>query len=250
MKQVGQFVGCIGYYRRFIQDFAGLSEPLVSLTRKGVTFAWTDRQQGTFDTLKTCLLNAPILGFPTEDGRFVLGTDASLFAVGRVLNQIQDDQEVVIAYASRNLRLSHRWYCTTQREMFAAVVIFAHTYRVPSSYCARIIVHFVGCRSFGTVMSCWLAGICCWDNSQLCLNTDRGLSMLMPMAFPVSVDSVCDRAVRYRLPKCTPGTRIRCRSYWISPLHRRLWAIPWMWTFCLNYPERLGWRPPCWRGDY
>ena len=52
-----------------------------------------------FDALKACLLSAPILGFPTEDGRFVLDTDASLFAVGGVLNQIQDDQEVVITYA-------------------------------------------------------------------------------------------------------------------------------------------------------
>ena len=51
VKQVRQFVGFIGYYRRFIQDFAGLSEPLV---------AWTDVQQITFDTLKACLLKTPI----------------------------------------------------------------------------------------------------------------------------------------------------------------------------------------------
>ena len=35
VKQVRQFVGFIGYYCRFIQDFADLSEPLVALTRKG-----------------------------------------------------------------------------------------------------------------------------------------------------------------------------------------------------------------------
>ena len=39
IKQARQFVGFIGYYRRFIQDLAGLSEPLVALTRKGVAFA-------------------------------------------------------------------------------------------------------------------------------------------------------------------------------------------------------------------
>ena len=52
VKQMRQFVGFIGYYRRFIQDFAGLSEPLMALTRKGVVFAWTDWQQVAFDTLK------------------------------------------------------------------------------------------------------------------------------------------------------------------------------------------------------
>ena len=116
----------MGYYRRFIQDFAGLSEPLVALTRKGVTFSWTDEQQISFDTLKACLLNAPTLCFPTEEGRFVLDTDASLFAVVGVLNQFQDDREVVIDYASRSLRLSQRRHCTTRWEMLAAVVMCAH----------------------------------------------------------------------------------------------------------------------------
>ena len=125
-KQVRQFVGSIGYCHRFIQDFAGLSEPLVALTRKGITFAWTDEQQTAFDALKDCLLNTPILGFPTEESRFILDTDTSLFAVGRVLNQLQDDREVVIAYASWNLRLSQRWYCTTRREMLASVVMCTH----------------------------------------------------------------------------------------------------------------------------
>ena len=35
-----------------------------------------------FEALKACLISAPILGFPTEDGRFLLDTDGSLFAVG------------------------------------------------------------------------------------------------------------------------------------------------------------------------
>ena len=45
VKGVRQFVGFVGYYRRFAKDFADLAEPLVSLTRKGVPFVWTDRQQ-------------------------------------------------------------------------------------------------------------------------------------------------------------------------------------------------------------
>ena len=36
----------------------------------------------------------------------MLDTDTSLFTVGGVLNQIQGDREVVIAYASRRLRQS------------------------------------------------------------------------------------------------------------------------------------------------
>ena len=70
VKAVCQFVGFVGYYRRFVKDFAWLAEPLVALTRKGVPFVWTDRQQVVFEALKACLISAPILGFPTEDGSF------------------------------------------------------------------------------------------------------------------------------------------------------------------------------------
>ena len=123
VKAVRQFVGFIGYYHRFVNFFAELAEPLVALTQKGAPFVWTDEQQTAFDALKACLLSTPILGFPTEEGRFVLDTDASLFAVGGVLNQIQNEEEVVIAYASRSLHISQRRYCTTRREMLAAVVM-------------------------------------------------------------------------------------------------------------------------------
>ena len=126
LKGVRQFIGFVGYYRRFVKDFAKLADPLVLLTRKGVPFVWGSDQQNSFDALKACLLCAPILGFPTEDDRFVLDTDTSLFAIGGVLSQIQNEEEVVIAYASRSLRISQRRYCTTRREMLAAVVMCTH----------------------------------------------------------------------------------------------------------------------------
>ena len=81
VKGVRQFVGFVGYYRRFAKDFADLAEPLVALTWKRAPFVWTDGQQAAFEALKACLMRAPILGFPTKGGRFVLDTDASLFVV-------------------------------------------------------------------------------------------------------------------------------------------------------------------------
>ena len=50
---------------------------------------WGGEQQKAFDALKACLLSPPILGFPTEEDRFVLDTNASLFAIGGVLSQVQ-----------------------------------------------------------------------------------------------------------------------------------------------------------------
>ena len=94
-------VGFLGH----IVGRTGLACDPEKLTRKGVPFVWGSEQQRAFDALRACLLSAPILGFPTEEDRFVLDTDTSLFAIGGVLSQIQNEEEVVIAYASRSLRI-------------------------------------------------------------------------------------------------------------------------------------------------
>ena len=73
LKGVRQFIGFVGYYRRFVKDFAKLADPLVLLTRKGGPFVWGSDQQSSFDALKACLLCAPILGFPTERGPVCVG---------------------------------------------------------------------------------------------------------------------------------------------------------------------------------
>ena len=85
---------------------------------------------------------SPVVLVTKKDGstRFCVDTDASLFAVGGVLNQIQDEREVVIAYASRSLRLSQQRYCTTRREMLAAVVMCTHF----RSYLRGVLHHLFG----------------------------------------------------------------------------------------------------------
>ena len=53
-----------------------------------------------FTGLRDALVQAPILSFPTEDGDYILDTDASNFGLGGVLSQIQDNVERIIAYCS------------------------------------------------------------------------------------------------------------------------------------------------------
>ena len=123
LKSVRQFLGFVGYYRRFIPRFADVATPLVSLTGKDVPFVWDSGCSTAFGALQAALIDAPILAFPTETGLYVLDTDASNFGLGGVLSQIQNDQERVVAYCSRALRPSQRRYCTTKREMLAAVAM-------------------------------------------------------------------------------------------------------------------------------
>ena len=62
--EICSFLGLVGYYRRFIEDFSLLAAPMTRLTRKGVKFQWDDLCEQAFQELKRRLTSAPILIIP------------------------------------------------------------------------------------------------------------------------------------------------------------------------------------------
>ena len=121
VSQLRVFLGKIGYYRKFIPDFATLAAPLFQLEEKGRNFVWSNDCQKSFDTLKQALCEAPVLAFPRFDLPFVLDTDASTTGVAAVLSQVQDGEERPIAYAAKALSKSQRKWAPTKIEMYALV---------------------------------------------------------------------------------------------------------------------------------
>ena len=81
------FLGCTGYYRQYIRDYARIAEPLYRLERKGTVFKWNDDCQKAFNILKTNLTTAPILSYPRLDISFILDTDACDTGIGAVLKK-------------------------------------------------------------------------------------------------------------------------------------------------------------------
>ena len=86
-KEIKQFLGLIGYYRKFVPRFSDLARPLNALTRKDVEFEWTPICQESFELLKASLMTDPILTYPDPNLPYVLFTDASKYAWACVLTQ-------------------------------------------------------------------------------------------------------------------------------------------------------------------
>ena len=86
-KGVREFLGMVGYYRKFIDRFTVATRPMTKLTREGVKFEWTGECQTGFEYLKTCLTEAPILRFPDPSKRYVVFTDASDQVAAAILTQ-------------------------------------------------------------------------------------------------------------------------------------------------------------------
>ncbi len=134
VKGVRSFLGFCSYYRRFIFQFAHISRPLNRLLEAGQAFNWTEECQNAFEMLKFKLTGDEIMAYPSNDGIFILDTDASDTAVGSTLSQIQwcdklqQEVEKPIAYASRSLTKAQRRYCTTRRELLA-IVCFTQQFR-------------------------------------------------------------------------------------------------------------------------
>ncbi len=134
VKEVRNFLGLSGYYRRFIKDYATISAPLTKLTTKpsNQQFNWSADCEHAFTILKTCLCNSPVLVHPKFDREFLLQTDASDIGLGAILSQLDDNGvERPIAYASKILSSRERKYCTTEKEAFASYLVFvpfARTY--------------------------------------------------------------------------------------------------------------------------
>ena len=87
-----QFLGLIGYYRKFVPRFSDLARPLNALTRKNVPFECTPICQESFELLKTSLRTEPILIYPDPNLPYVLFTDASKYAWACVLTQERTHQ--------------------------------------------------------------------------------------------------------------------------------------------------------------
>ena len=127
-KTLRSFLGCISYYRKFItsySDMSALLTPSTSVSAPKVV-VWTGEMDRAFEMLKVSLSYHVILTIPSISDIFTLHTDASGFGIGACLHVIRDDQELPVAFYSRQLQGAEKNYSITELETLAIVASLKH----------------------------------------------------------------------------------------------------------------------------
>ena len=88
IKQVCSFLGFGNFYRHFIQKFSELAQPLNKLLQKDQPFIWDDTAQKAFNEMKKCFTKEPVLMMLDQTQPFQIKCDASKYASGTVLMQL------------------------------------------------------------------------------------------------------------------------------------------------------------------
>lgn len=93
-KELRGFLGLLGYYRRFIKDFAHLTKPLTKCLKKNAQVKHTPEFLECFQKCQEPLTNYPILQYPEINKPFILTKDTYNVALGAVLSQDETSRNV------------------------------------------------------------------------------------------------------------------------------------------------------------
>ena len=115
-KQVCAFFGLVGYYRKFIKNFAKIAKPLTLLTCQCAKFEWTPTHHNAFLTLKGSVIQASILHYPKKC--YIVYTDTSDDTCGVQLSQEDDGKEFPIAFLSHIFTDTQQKCSTTEQEAY------------------------------------------------------------------------------------------------------------------------------------
>ena len=127
VKAVRSFLGFCNFYRRFIPGFSNTVAPITTLTQKNYPWAWGPDQQTAFTTILSTFQMAPILHLPDVCHSFIIMTDASLLASGRVLMQKDDNGDLhPCAYLSQMFTPAEQNYNIYDQELLTVIHALDH----------------------------------------------------------------------------------------------------------------------------
>lgn len=121
VKAVQSFLGFCNFYRSFIPNYSELATPLTNLTHKDRKWSWETVEQSAFDNLKCQFNNTTVMRHFDNCQSITLETDASDFAISRILSQEHDDGLRPVGFFSRKLQPAELNYNTHDKELLAII---------------------------------------------------------------------------------------------------------------------------------
>ena len=123
-KHVASFLGLLGYYRRFIENFSQIALPLSDLAKEKVKFSWGKEQEDSFQKLKQIVTSDQVLILPDYSKPFVVTTDASGYAIGASLQQWENESKRLrpVAFFSKKLSDQEKCWTVYEQELLAIVL--------------------------------------------------------------------------------------------------------------------------------
>ena len=126
-KELMRFLGLVGYYRCFCQNFSTVVAPLTDLLKTKSKLIWSAACQQAFCNIKALLCSAPVLLAPRLDQPFKLHVDASHIGAGAVL--IQTDQQGIerpVSFFSKKFNSYQLNYSVIENEALAVILALLH----------------------------------------------------------------------------------------------------------------------------
>ncbi len=122
LRHLRSFLGFGNFYRRFIHHYSDLTKPLNELLQKKTKWNWSQRQEEAFETLKERFASEPVLMMPDQGKPFILECDASKYASGAILSQMdQNGDKRPVAFLSQSFNQAERNYEVYDRELLAVM---------------------------------------------------------------------------------------------------------------------------------
>ena len=120
VKEVRSILGVLGYQHPFIPHYANLAHPLTALTKKDHPFKWTQECRKALDTLIGAVTKGSVLVQPDLSSPFFLQVDASAYAMGAILTQLDKcKKHRAIAFFSKTFNKAERNYDIHDWELLA-----------------------------------------------------------------------------------------------------------------------------------
>ena len=128
---MGEFVGFVNFYHRFIRNCSSLIQPLTDLlggsnVPKNRPLVLSDSAVHAFRTAKAALADASLLFHPVPNAPLQLMVDGSDVGVGGVLQQLIESTWKPLSFFLKRLRPAETKYSTFGRELLATYLSVKH----------------------------------------------------------------------------------------------------------------------------